>query len=696
MSASKATLQVPPGRPTPAALAAVIITPRFAVYLAFTLAALLASCLLGKDMTWDTLDYHVYAGFSALHDRFHQDYFPAGSQSYFNPYVYVPFYLLATSKLPALAVASVLAVSQSGLLWLSYELALAVVPETTARSRIAIGVCAALLALANPILINELGASSADVTTAEIVLAGWLLLAYSVRAPRHTTLVAAGLLLGAAGALKLTNSVHALSACILLLFLPAAWRVRLRYATSCVLAMACGFLLLGAPWAMHLERHFGNPFFPLLNQVFRSPQFPPSRMMDLRFVPSSFGGALWRPFAIAAPVSMVDDELTAPDLRYAVLAALGTLALARWAWSSLRRPVPATASTTAVPPARVLLALGGGFLFDWVLWLRASGNGRYFIPLACVAAVLIVALLFRLFAARIKLRNYILAVILAAQMLGVCAGATYRDHVNWNGGPWFAVSMPAGFAQQPDLYFSFAQRSNSFLVPFLAPSSGFINLDGDYVLGSQGANGKHVRWLIHKYSPHMRTLALQTLAKGPGGAGPPDLSHENDTLNHFGLRVDAGDCARIEVHDMEASWVQDLPQDAPAQGQGIERRVAQPTDRFLVSCRVVPSPGRDSSLIANERGADLVFDRLEHACPELFRPAGPVTLDFGDSQRGYTWTRRYDDTDLSIVITGGIVKFIDPLRGGPAVYLGRESDWEKSTLPLSCWRRDERYHAMVR
>lgn len=156
-------------------LAAVVVTPRFAVYATCVVAALLVSCLLGKDMTWDTLHYHLYAGFSALHGRFGQDYFAAGAQSYFNPYVYVPFYLLATSRLTALTAASILAVLQSGLLWLTYELALAAVPQATPGTRIAIGVCAALLALANPILINELGASSADVITAEIVLGGWLL-----------------------------------------------------------------------------------------------------------------------------------------------------------------------------------------------------------------------------------------------------------------------------------------------------------------------------------------------------------------------------------------------------------------------------------------------------------------------------------------------------------------------------------------
>ena len=47
-------------------------------------------------MAWDTLNYHLYAGFSAVNDRFAQDYFAAGPPSYFNPYAYVPFYALVS------------------------------------------------------------------------------------------------------------------------------------------------------------------------------------------------------------------------------------------------------------------------------------------------------------------------------------------------------------------------------------------------------------------------------------------------------------------------------------------------------------------------------------------------------------------------------------------------------------------------
>src|SRR5882672_8740254 len=67
---------------------------RWQVYFACVALALACNCVLGKDMAWDTLNYHLYSGFSALNDRFGQDYFAAGPLAYLNPYAYAPFYAM--------------------------------------------------------------------------------------------------------------------------------------------------------------------------------------------------------------------------------------------------------------------------------------------------------------------------------------------------------------------------------------------------------------------------------------------------------------------------------------------------------------------------------------------------------------------------------------------------------------------------
>src|SRR5882757_938514 len=112
-----------------AATAGIDATYRLPVFIGCTVLALATNYFLGKDMASDTLSYHLYAGFNAVHDRFAQDYFPAGPNSYFNPYIYVPLYYLVKSSLSSLEISSALAMAHSVMLWLTYELALTVCPS---------------------------------------------------------------------------------------------------------------------------------------------------------------------------------------------------------------------------------------------------------------------------------------------------------------------------------------------------------------------------------------------------------------------------------------------------------------------------------------------------------------------------------------------------------------------------------------
>src|ERR1700689_2184943 len=107
--------------------------------MACTILALATNYLLGKDMAWDTLSYHIYAGFSAVNDRFAQDYFAAGPQSYFNPYIYVPFYYLVSTGLSSLEIGCAFAIVHSAMLWLTYELAVTVCQSDDSTKRLMFG-----------------------------------------------------------------------------------------------------------------------------------------------------------------------------------------------------------------------------------------------------------------------------------------------------------------------------------------------------------------------------------------------------------------------------------------------------------------------------------------------------------------------------------------------------------------------------
>lgn len=661
-----------------AALQLTVTSSRLVVYVLCAMLALVTAHWAGKDMQWDTLDYHLYAGFSALHDRFGLDYFAAAPQSYLNPYVYVPFYLLAVSGLSALAVAAILALLQSAILWLTYELAFAAGPRDRPRMRVAIGVFAVLFAFVNPVLIQQFGSSFADITTAEVVLSGWLIVVSAVRAHCAWRVAVAGFLLGIASALKLTNSLDAISAAVVPLLVPASWPKRFSFAALFGLCVGLGFAIVAAPWSIQLERHFGNPFFPLVNGLFRSPEFTTAPVTDFRFIPSSFAAALWRPFAIAAPTRLVHLETPAPDLRYALLAALGMLLVVVRMVSRWRRGrAPATAPRRSVE-SRMLLALGCAFLINWVMWLSVSGNGRYCLPMACVAGILIVNLVFRLLGGWPRLCVCAMLLILGAQVYQVQAGTVFRPPLPWGREAWFDISMPEALASQDALYFSVGMQSNSFVVPYLAPGSGFVNLHGDYVLGPDGANGARLRKLIKRFSPHLRVLVTDTRVDADRGTDVPHLDNIDDALEPFGYRVDAGRCVRIVTPYAPTLQVVTVARQLP------RLPLSKWYVRYLVSCQLVPDRVQQDSLVFKERAPNLVLDRMEDACPELLQPSRPVTSVAGSYAQGYTWARWYSNTDVLARVHDGRVTVRRLIGAGHEQDAGLELAWERAPLRVEC------------
>ena len=63
---------------------------------------------VGRDLSWDVINHHIYLPFSLLSGRHAADLFAAGPQSYQNPIGYLPFYGLLRSDAPSWLVGTVL------------------------------------------------------------------------------------------------------------------------------------------------------------------------------------------------------------------------------------------------------------------------------------------------------------------------------------------------------------------------------------------------------------------------------------------------------------------------------------------------------------------------------------------------------------------------------------------------------------
>jgi hypothetical protein len=659
---------------------------RLPIYLALTLLAVVTNYILGKEVGWDVGGYHLYAGFSAVNDRFTQDYFAAGPQSYFNPYALAPFYLLVHAGLPALWIASILAAAQSAGLWFTFELGAAVCPTQDRRLRSCVGVCAAIAAFVNPIFMQQIGSSFTDISTGTVVLAGWLVLVSTLRSTSSARTICGGLLLGVAAALKLTNAVHAIAGLGVLLLLPGKPTLRLRHLIYCGVGMGVGFMLVAAAWSLRLERVFGNPLFPLMNGIFQSPEFTTETIRHFRFTPDSAAAALWRPFAIMDPSNMVQEELRAPDLRYAALVVLFSGALLMWLWRRFRHAPhePHRAHPMPNGSTRVLAALGLGLSIDWGLWLSGSGNGRYFLPAACLAGVVLVGLLFMILATAPRVRNYALMLLFGAQAMQLWVGTDYRWNAAPWGGPWFQVTMPARLRNEPNLFLAVGGITNSFIAPYLAPGSGLVNIDGAYVLDAQGASGARIEALMARYGDHLRLLIRGEALYEEADKRAPLRSQMDAALNPFGLRVEKGSCETIDVEGLprELTFTADYGETSQAPSPEKSRTT-------LVTCHLVPGD-RDPALAARRHTVDRVFDRMEDACPLLFQPRRPVS-----EYNGRVWSRHYTNTDVVAWVSHGDVKFWQSDRGAAFITVGREADWLNAPVRVECGRRNSTYYARV-
>lgn len=656
---------------------------RCAVYGACTLTLILYGLWAGKDLNWDSLNYHLYAGYSALNDRFDRDFMGAGLTGYLNPYAHVPFYLMVDAGWPALAIGLTLSSLHAVNLWLVYEFALVLLPRSLgSHRRLALALAAVSFALFNPVFLQETGSTFVDISTGLPAIAGWLLVAHVLRdigtpqpdlrrAVRLT--FAAGILLGTAASLKLSNVLFAFALLPALLLLRQPLRLRLRLFAMFALGGIVSSGIVAGPWAWKLWQHLGNPLFPFFNGLFRSPDFIVDPIRHMRFVPETLGQWLGLPFRMVLPFSMIHTEPASPDLRYAVFVVATVCGAALFAAARWRDRAAGCSVWTKVcsTPAPILT---GCLVLAWYLWLGSSGNSRYFLPMACVLSALLPFWLLAAVGWHARRGLATIAILLAAQMLHVGTSAQLRwSSVHW-GGPWFSVEVPAKLREHPALYLSVDPMSGAVLAPFVHPGSGLMNISGGYALGPEVPGGERAVRLIAERAGAVRTLALIEKVRQDGEPVPLDHALADGKLMRFGLRVDESDCQLISLRG-GGTFVVYIEQ------PGVAARPHEPRTMWL-SCATTREGVDPLAFDAGKRDADIVFDRIEQACPDLFSPRGGLT-----ERHGETWRRLYMNTDVRLWAGPSGLKFYNPILAGEPILLGRFEDWLASPQKIDCNHR---------
>ena len=602
----------------------------------------------GKDVNWDLLNYHYYLPYELLGGRLEQDFFAASAQSYLNPVGYLPFYLMVSSGWHSVIASIVLAVAHSLCIALLFLLSWRIFAHLPRGERTTLSLLATALGCATAVYWETVGTSFLDPLLVSPMLAGLLLLIReSPRAGRSAAL--AGALFGLASALKYSNAVFALAALPLAVAMPgvrggARWRAGASYAAAGLLTVA----LLAGPWLFLLQREFGNPVFPLMNGWFQSPHALPVNMVGARFAPDGWAAALTFPFRMIALDRSLYSENFAPDLRFAALLLAVAALLAA---AALRRASAARALRGA--DWRVL----GFFAAGLALWLATSSNARYGLLVLMLAGVCLARVLERLLPHRAL--RVTLAVLLALQVGMTITASPARWFAAEPWSPrWLAYRAPERARDERALYVTIEALPMAAVAPFLNPASAFVNFRGQY---SIAPDSPRLLTLVARYRGHVRTLG-RALERVDGRLSPGAVATYDATLRRIGYRIDAADC-------FEIPWRPDVGDPLSRAANRLAGSLPQHEPLSVTSCALSPVPLAAAD-VEQERRMSAVFDRIERACPKLFRGQTAVTEPLGGG-----WSRNYGGLDARLESNGRTV-LLNRYRAGVFVDLGAVADWE--------------------
>jgi hypothetical protein len=642
--------------------------------------AILWSAYTGKDLNWDSKNYHFYVAYQWAENRLSKDFMAASVQSYFNPLGYLPFYWMVRANLHSLLIGTILASIHAINLLLVAVIASLLIPETV-KWRFTWIVLSVLVAAISPIFASEIGSTFIDATTSIFVLAAyalcvrWLTPKASPSDAIHDgyfgdlqTWTVAGLLLGIGCGLKLTNAVYAV-ALLPMLFGKQRASSRYFYRTLCyTVSGIIGFAVIDGYWAWRLFREFGNPVFPLVNTLFNSPDFPAFNIKDTRFIPESFVEVLLLPMHALMAEPNVYAETWAPDVRFCVLFVLLACGCTTFIWKFAKRldAKPILVQAESEP----IVWLTAIWILSYGLWLYTSGNARYFIPSLLLMGPLIVALLLRLIGAH-RFTMYALALLLFWQIAFEATSQHRWSPSGWTRA-WFEVRAPDKLTGTPYLYLSPTMQTATYLAPFLNKASAFANIGGQVPIAQNSHGGKRIETLVREYSGHVRSLIPVNMIKGMGDAKNPSLVRSFDGIyERFGLQTDPASCETIDI--MEPGGAE------PGVGFKSLKQVAEYSGEYApgaVSCLLIPrsGPGELDSDLAKR--IDRVFDRVEKTCPKRFSPAAMVTKKFRA-----TWARSYFNSATTLFYTPENDELAYAVLGGATVNMGKLNDWEGRDPP---------------
>jgi len=503
----------------------------------------LLSLRMGQDINWDLQNYHWYNPYALLNGRLEADMGPGGWQSYFNPTIDLPYYLMMQA-LPAPLVGFVMGCVHGLNFVLVLAIARRVLGSDAGRSRLTLllaiaGVCGAGF-------LSQLGNTMGDNLTSLLVLSplylvlrGWQGLQAGMG--RALGLLAlSGLLMGLGAGLKLTNATYAAALAVALLTMPLPFGRRLGNAVLYGCAALAGLLASAGYWWLTMWQQFGNPLFPQFNQIFRSPLARQIGVIDSEHLPHNALEALFWPFVFIKDISRVSEIVLRPAVMPALYAAALVFVFV-WLAGRLRRPGDAAGAQPRLSPQACFLLVFG--LVAYLAWLKLFSIYRYLVPLELLAPLMLWLLI-----ERIAPRCY--AARLGGWLLAATSIAVF-PFVSWGHSRWAETGISASFPvlAQPASTIVFIGHGDppmGWLAAFVPPEVRVISLTGGFP--ESPAYLQRIQAVIaSRPGPYYAMLATARKDNPRALQEAPARNHalfqtSQDNLSRYGLSIAEAGC----------------------------------------------------------------------------------------------------------------------------------------------------------
>jgi hypothetical protein len=455
-------------------------------FLACFISSGVISIFLGQDCNWDLKNYHFYNAYAFLNDRLTYDIAPAQIQSFHNPLLDVPFYLMMR-RVPPVVYGFVVGGVQGINIWLVYRLAYLVLTGMSERRRLVLSLATGITGYLGAANLSEIGTIFQDNITSIFILAALLAIFSSIdrdtntsEGPSRGAVIASGVLIGWATGLKLTNAIYALPFIIAFAVIQDSWKTRISKAFLSGLSICAGFIVTMGYWMMVLWEHFESPIFPYFNALFRSPYYELSNFIDARFFPRDKYQTLFYPFYFIKEQHFV-SEVGFRDIRLAVCYLLLMLV----AFVIFYRGVLAAHGRVEVRQEirdqkkvrQMALFTGVFFIPSYVLWLKMFSIYRYIVPLELLSPVLIIIILRYIF----PFEKVLLRISLTTLTLIILTTAP----LHWGRLPWgesfFDVRIPniKNLAQATVVMAGYDPLS--YVIPYFPAGTRFVRIQSNFV-----------------------------------------------------------------------------------------------------------------------------------------------------------------------------------------------------------------------